>query len=163
MTVLAAEEVTRFGLKPKVALLSHSNFGTADTDSAFKMRAALADLRQRAPDLEIDGEMHGDCALSEKIRADIMPHSTLTGQANLLIMPTVDSANIAFNVLKVLGDAISIGPILLGVARPAHVLTPSVTPRGIANMTAVSVCCAQTLEADGNGNIIYHQHAASHL
>src|SRR5690606_25304950 len=103
MTVLAAEEVKRFGIKPKIALLSHSNFGTGDSESAYKMRSALADLRQRAPDLEIDGEMHGDCALSEKIRNDIMPHSTLTGTANLLIMPTLDAANITFNVMKVLG------------------------------------------------------------
>ncbi|MBU0859960.1 MAG: NADP-dependent malic enzyme, partial [Alphaproteobacteria bacterium] len=148
MVMLATEEVKRFGIKPKVALLSHSNFGTADTDTAFKMRCALADLRQRAPDLEIDGEMHGDCALSEKIRNDILPHSTLTGVANLLIMPTLDAANITFNVMKVLGDAISIGPIVLGLSRSAHILTPAVSPRGIANMTAVAVSCAQTVDAE---------------
>ncbi|MCB9991099.1 MAG: NADP-dependent malic enzyme [Rhodospirillales bacterium] len=147
MTVLAAEEIERFGIKPKIALLSHSNFGTHNNESAFKMRAAVADLRQRAPHLEIDGEMHADAALSEKIREDIMPHSTLTGEANLFIMPGIDSANIAFNMLKVLGGGISIGPILLGVARPAYVLTPSVTPRGIMNVTALASVAAQVDEA----------------
>jgi malate dehydrogenase (oxaloacetate-decarboxylating)(NADP+) len=148
MTLLAAEEIKRFGIKPKVALLSHSNYGTWDTDSAFKMRCALKDLRQRAPDLEIDGEMHGDCALSEKIRQEILPGSTLSGAANLLVMPTLDAANIAFNIVKVLCDAISIGPIVLGLSKPAHILTPAVSPRGIANMTAVAVSCAQTSEAE---------------
>ncbi len=148
MTLLAAEEVSRFGIKPKVALLSHSNFGTHSEDSAFKMRAALADLRQRAPDLEIDGEMHADAALSEKIRQSTMPNSTLEGQANLLIMPNVDSANIAFNMLKILGDAISIGPLLLGVSRPAHIMTPSVTARGIVNVTALAAVAAQINDAE---------------
>src|SRR5690606_21606778 len=143
MTVLAAEEVERFGLKPKIALLSHSNFGTHYNDSAFKMRAALADLRQRAPHLEIDGEMHADAALSEKVRADIMPHSTLTGEANLFIMPGIDSANISFNMVKALAGGISVGPILLGVSRPAYVLTPSVTPRGILNASALACVSAQ--------------------
>ncbi len=150
MTMLAADEVSRFGIKPKVALLSHSNFGTHETASAFKMRSALADLRQRAPDLEIDGEMHADAALSEAIRHITMPNSTLKGEANLFIMPNVDAANIAFNMLKVLGEGISIGPLLLGVARPAHILTPSVTPRGIVNMTALATVGAQVQEL-GNG------------
>ena len=144
MTVLAAEKVQKFGIKPKVALLSQSNFGTHENEASFKMRAALADLRQRAPNLEIDGEMHADAALSEKIRNEVMPNSTLKGQANLFIMPNVDAANIAFNMLKVLGDGISIGPILLGVARPAHILTPSATTRGIVNITALLSVEAQT-------------------
>lgn len=148
MTVLAAEEIERFGLKPRIALLSHSNFGTHNSESAFKMRAALADLRQRAPHLEIDGEMHADAALSETIRQDIMPNSTLTGEANLFIMPGIDSANIAFNMVKVLGGGISIGPILLGVARPAYVLTPSVTARGILNVTALAGVSAQISETE---------------
>ncbi|HTK85639.1 MAG TPA: NADP-dependent malic enzyme [Patescibacteria group bacterium] len=143
MTLLAAEQVRRFGIKPKIALLSHSNFGTHDTESAFKMRAAVADLRQRAPDLEIDGEMHGDSALSEKIRQEIMPNSTLKGEANLFIMPNIDAANITFNMLKVLGEGISIGPLLLGVAAPAHIVTPSVTPRGLVNITAIANVSAQ--------------------
>lgn len=143
MTMLAAEEVRRFGIKPKVALLSHSNFGTHDSDCAYKMRATLADLRQRAPELEIDGEMHADAALSETIRQMIMPNSTLTGEANLFIMPNVDAANITFNMLKILGEGTSIGPILLGVAQPAHILTPSVTTRGIINMTALATVNAQ--------------------
>lgn len=143
MTIMAAEEVKRFGISPKIAMLSHSNFGTHDTESAVRMRSALADLRQRAPHLEIDGEMHGDSALSEQIRKDIMPNSTLHGTANLFVMPSIESANITFNMLKVMGDGISIGPILLGVAKPAHILTPSVTPRGIMNATAVAALGAQ--------------------
>ena len=146
MTLLAAEEVRRFGIIPKVALLSHSNFGTSDCDSAAKMRAAYADLRRRDPELEIDGEMQADAALSEEIRARIMPNSNLTGSANLFIMPNVESANISFNMLKVLADGISIGPLLLGVARPAHILTPSVTPRGIVNVTALATVGAQIHE-----------------
>jgi malate dehydrogenase (oxaloacetate-decarboxylating)(NADP+) len=158
MTMLAVAEVRRFGIKPKVALLSHSNFGTHDTESAFKMRSALADLRQRAPDLEIDGEMQADAALSEKIRGEVMPHSTLKGEANLFIMPGIDSANIAFNMLKILGDAISIGPVLLGIGQPAHILTPSVTTRGLVNMTAVAVVCAQDHEEDTRRKVIQSRH-----
>lgn len=143
MTLLAAEEIKRFGIKPKVALLSHSNFGSQDTETACKMRGAYADIRMRDRELEIDGEMQADTALSEKIRAEIMPNSNLSGQANLFIMPNVESANIAFNMLKVLGEGISIGPLLLGVSRPAHILTPAVTPRGIINATALAVVAAQ--------------------
>lgn len=154
MTVLAAEEVERFGIKPKIALLSHSNFGTHNSENAFKMRAALSDLRQRAPHLEIDGEMHADAALSETIRKDIMPNSTLHGEANLFIMPGIDSANIAFNMVKALGGGISIGPVLLGVSRPAYVLTPSVTPRGIMNVTALASVAAQIAESSGEDNVI---------
>jgi len=138
ITALASEEVKRFGLTPKVALLSHSNFGSMDDPSAVKMREALALIREAMPDLEVDGEMHADAALSEEIRARILPKSTLKGQANLLILPTLDAANIAFNMLKVLGNGISIGPILMGAGKPVHILTPSVTVRGIINMTALA-------------------------
>lgn len=146
MTLMAAEEVRRFGIKPKVALLSHSNFGTIDCDSSKKMRAAYSEIRRRDPDLEIDGEMQADTALSETIRRKIMPNSKLSGQANLFIMPNVESANITFNMLKALSDGISIGPLLLGVARPAHILTPSVTSRGIINVTALATVGAQIFE-----------------
>jgi malate dehydrogenase (oxaloacetate-decarboxylating)(NADP+) len=148
MTLLAAEEIRRFGIKPKVALLSHSNFGTIDSESSNKMRAAYADIRMRDRELEIDGEMQADVALSEKIRAEIMPNSKLTGEANVFIMPNVESANIAFNMLKVLADGISIGPLLLGVSKPAHILTPAVTPRGIVNATAIAAVAAQVAEED---------------
>ena len=147
MTMLAADEVARFGFPPKIALLSHSNFGSYDSPGARKMRAALAALRERAPGLEIDGEMTADAALSVAIRTAVMPHSTLKDQANLFIMPNIDAANIAANMLKVLGEGIAIGPLLLGVARPAHVMTPSVTPRGIVNMTALANVGAQVHEA----------------
>jgi malate dehydrogenase (oxaloacetate-decarboxylating)(NADP+) len=140
MTVLAAEEIRRFGIVPKVALLSHSSFGTADTPTAIKMRRALELLRSRAPELEAEGEMHGDAALSEEIRRQVFPNSRFKGEANLLVMPTLDAANIAFNLLKTAaGDGITIGPILLGAARPAHIITPSATVRRIVNMTALTV------------------------
>jgi malate dehydrogenase (oxaloacetate-decarboxylating)(NADP+) len=140
MTVLAAEEVKRFGLAPKVALLSASNFGSLELASMRKMQRALAILRERAPDLEVEGEMHGDAALSEEIRLRVFPNSRLRGPANLLIMPTVDAANIAFNLLKTAaGDGVTIGPILLGAARAVHILTPSATVRRIVNMTALTV------------------------
>jgi len=139
MTVLAAEEVRRFGIVPKAALLSHSSFGTSDAPTAQKMRQALALILDQAPDLEIEGEMHGDAALSPELRLAAFPHSRLKGEANLLIMPTLDAANIAFNLLKTAaGDGITIGPILLGAARPAHILTPSATVRRIINMVALT-------------------------
>jgi malate dehydrogenase (oxaloacetate-decarboxylating)(NADP+) len=143
MTIMAAEHIRRFGLEPKVALLSHSDFGTHDDPPAQKMRQALALIGAIDPDLEIDGEMHADSALSEETRTTIFPNSRLKGAANLLIMPTLDAANIAFNMLKVLGEAQPIGPILLGAAKPVHILTPSVTPRGIVNISAVAVVDAQ--------------------
>ena len=151
MTLLAAEEVRRFGLAPKVALLSHSSFGTDETPTAVKMRKALSLLRAVAPDLEVDGEMHGDAALSETIRGQVFPGSTLTGQANLLIMPTLDAANIAFNLLKTAaGDGLTVGPLLLGSERPAHILTPTATVRRIINVTALlSVEAAQHAERGG--------------
>ena len=145
MTVLAAEEVRRFGITPKVALLSHSNFGTSDRPSAVKMRHALELVTRRAPDLEVEGEMHGDAALSDDVRAEVFPRSRLKGEANLLIMPTLDAANIAFNLLKTASaDGITIGPILLGCARPVHILTPSATVRRIVNMTALAVVGANS-------------------
>src|SRR6185295_7642489 len=128
MTVLAAEEIRRFGIVPRVALLSHSNFGAADTPTALKMRKALELVQARAPGLEIDGEMHGDAAISEETRNRSFPNSRLKGEANLLVMPTLDAANIAFNLLRVAaGEDITVGPMLLGVARPVHILTPSAT------------------------------------
>ena len=140
MTILAAEEVRRFGMAPKVALLSASNFGSVALPSAEKMRRALALLHERAPELEVEGEMHGDAALSEEIRLKVFPNSRLRGEANLLIMPTLDAANIAFNLLKTAaGDGVTIGPILLGAQRTVHILTPSATVRRIVNMTALTV------------------------
>ena len=139
-TLLAAEEVRRFGIAPKVALLSHSSFGGHDTPTAEKMRALLARLRDVAPELEVEGEMHGDAALDEQIRAQVFPNSRLKGQANLLIMPNLDAANIAFNLLKVAaGDNLTVGPILLGSRKPAHILTPTATVRRIVNVTALAV------------------------
>jgi malate dehydrogenase (oxaloacetate-decarboxylating)(NADP+) len=143
MTIMAAEQVRRFGLEPKVALVSHSDFGTHDDPPAAKMRQALAEITALAPDLEIEGEMAADSALSEEIRKEIFPHSRLKGSANLLIMPTLDAANIAFNMMKVLGEAQPIGPILLGAAKPAHILTPSATARGVVNISAVATVDAQ--------------------
>ena len=140
MAVLAAEEVRRFGIVPKAALLSASSFGSLELPSSRKMQRALALINERAPELEIEGEMHGDAALSEEIRLRMFPGSRLRGEANLLIMPTLDAANIAFNLLKTAaGDGITIGPILLGAARAAHILTPSATVRRIVNMTALTV------------------------
>jgi malate dehydrogenase (oxaloacetate-decarboxylating)(NADP+) len=143
MTVLAAEEIRRFGIVPKVALLSASNFGSVDLPSARKMQQALAILNERAPDLEVEGEMHGDTALSDDIRQRVFPHSRMRGEANLLVMPTMDAANISFNLLKVASsENVTIGPILLGAARPVHILTPSATVRRIVNMTALAVADA---------------------
>jgi len=140
ITIMAAEEMRRFGIEPKIALLSHSNFGSSNVASAQKMRDTLALLRERAPELEVDGEMHGDLALDAKLRAEILPDSTLTGEANLLVLPNIDAANIAYNLLKVAaGDGVAIGPILLGAAKPVHILTPSATVRRIVNMTALTV------------------------
>jgi malate dehydrogenase (oxaloacetate-decarboxylating)(NADP+) len=140
MTLLAAEEIRNFGIQPKVALLSHSTFGTQDTPTSIKMREVLAMLHQRAPELEVEGEMHGDAALDEQIRLAAFPNSKLKGQANLLIMPTLDAANISFNLLKVAaGDNLTVGPILLGAAKPVHILTPTATVRRIVNMTALTV------------------------
>ena len=140
ITILAAEEMRRFGLLPRAALLSHSNFGSSDSESAKKMRAALGIIQKNAPELEIDGEMHGDVALDSALRQAMMPDSPLTGDANLLVMPNIDAANIAYNLLKTAsGNGVAVGPILLGCAKPVHILTPSATVRRIVNMTALCV------------------------
>ncbi|MDZ4298568.1 MAG: NADP-dependent malic enzyme [Moraxellaceae bacterium] len=140
MTVLAAESVRNFGITPKIALCSHSNFGGEETESASKMRKVFELLMERAPELEFDGEMHGDAALDETIRNNLFPNSRLKGAANLLIMPNVDAANISFNLLKTAsGNGITVGPILLGAAKPVHILTPSASVRRIVNMTALAV------------------------
>jgi malate dehydrogenase (oxaloacetate-decarboxylating)(NADP+) len=146
ITVLAAEEMRRFGVQPKAALLSHSNFGSSNFPSAVKMREALALVQQRAPWLEIDGEMHGDAALDASHRREIMPRSTLTGEANLLVMPDIDAANISYNLLKTTaGGGIAVGPVLLGAAKPVHILTPSATVRRIVNMAALTVADANAV------------------
>jgi len=147
MTLLAADAVRGFGIMPKAALVSHSSFGASDTDSARKMRRALAMIRERAPGLEIDGEMHADAALVQSIRNAAVPDSRLTGTANLLIMPNLDSANIGFNLLKAAADGLPIGPMLLGMTKPIHVVVPSVTARGIVNLSALAVVEAQEAEA----------------
>ncbi|HXE20697.1 MAG TPA: NADP-dependent malic enzyme [Castellaniella sp.] len=144
MTILAAEEVRRFGVVPKVALLSHSNFGSRPTASSRKMAEARRLITQRAPDLEVDGEMHADSALSEAIRLKSYPDSTLKGPANLLITPNLDTGNITYNMLKMTGShGVAMGPVLLGAARPVHILTTSSTVRRIVNMTALAVVDAQ--------------------
>ncbi|HLL19788.1 MAG TPA: NADP-dependent malic enzyme [Rubrivivax sp.] len=151
ITVLAAEEMMRFGVQPRAALLSHSNFGSSDSTSAVKMRRTLALLREQAAWLEVDGEMHGDVALDTGLRKKLMPNSTLSGEANLLVLPNIDAANIAYNLLKAAaGGGIAIGPVLLGAAQPVHVLTPSATVRRIVNMTALTVADAEAGRA-GNG------------
>jgi len=144
ITVMAAEEMQRFGIQPKAALLSHSNFGTSDHPSALKMRRTLLLLREQAPWLEVDGEMHGDIALDAVARHKLMPRSTLQGEANLLVLPNIDAANIAYNLLKTAaGGGIAIGPVLLGADKPVHVLTASATVRRIVNMTALTVADAE--------------------
>ncbi|MCH6582790.1 MAG: NADP-dependent malic enzyme, partial [Proteobacteria bacterium] len=147
MTLLAAEEIRRFGITPKAALLSHSTFGSFDTESSHKMRAAVEILHQRAPELEVDGEMHAEAALSEEIRQATFPASKLKGPANLLIAPNIESAHIAHGLLKMLGGGVSVGPMLLGAAKPAHVVTQSITVRGLVNMSALTVVQAQ-VESD---------------
>ena len=146
ITAMAAEEMRRFGVQPKAALLSHSNFGTSDHPSAVKMRRTLSLLREQAPWLEVDGEMHGDLALDAAARQALMPRTTLTGEANLLVLPNIDAANIAYNLLKTAaGGGIAIGPVLLGAAKPVHILTPSATVRRIVNLTALTVADANAI------------------
>jgi malate dehydrogenase (oxaloacetate-decarboxylating)(NADP+) len=148
MTLLAADEVRCFGIHPKVALLSRSNFGTTETASAVKMREAVRMLGAAAPELEVDGEMHADAAISETIREAVLPNSRLRGQANLLVMPNVDAANIAYNILKMLGGGVTVGPILVGAAHSVHVLTQSATVRGLVNMSALAVARANARKRD---------------
>jgi malate dehydrogenase (oxaloacetate-decarboxylating)(NADP+) len=139
MTVMAAAAIRRFGITPKAALVSHSNFGSRDSESAFKMRDALQLVREQAPDLEVDGEMHGESAISEMLRHKVMPATTLSGEANLLVFPNLDAANITMGVVRAMTDGLHVGPILLGTAMPAHILAPSVTSRGVVNMAALAV------------------------
>ncbi|MBA2411883.1 MAG: NADP-dependent malic enzyme [Burkholderiaceae bacterium] len=146
MTVLAAEQLKRLGIAPRAALVSHSSFGSSDAPSATKMRQALALIRELAPDLEVDGEMHADSAVDDAVRKSTMPFSSLTGDANLVVCPNLDSANIAYNLLKATaGNNIAIGPMLLGVAKPANILTPAATVRRIVNMTAITVLEANSV------------------
>jgi malate dehydrogenase (oxaloacetate-decarboxylating)(NADP+) len=145
MAVACAEHVRRFGIVPRIALVCHSDFGSSETRSAQKMRHAVDLIRSRAPELEVDGEMQADTALSQMIRERVLPSSTLKGEANVLIMPNLDAANVAYQFTKVLADALPVGPILIGPAKPAHILTPSVTARGVVNMTAIAVVEAQAL------------------
>ena len=148
MTIQGAAHIRWFGIEPKVALLSASNFGTRPmVASANKMREALHILRHRAPDLEVDGEMHADAALSEEFRDTVLPSSVLRGEANFLVFPSLDAANIGLNLIKAMTDALHVGPILLGAARPAHVLTASTTSRGVVNMTAIAAVDAQTFQS----------------
>jgi len=139
MTIMSAAAIRRFGIAPKAALVSHSNFGSRDSESAEKMRRAIALVQAQAPDLEADGEMHGDSAISEVLRKRVMPSSTLSGEANLLVFPNIDAANISLGLLKSMMDGLHVGPILLGAAQPAHILSPSVTSRGVVNMAALAV------------------------
>ena len=145
-TLMAAREIRRFGIKPRAALVSHSNFGSRESDSAGKMRRAIQLIREMDPDLEADGEMHGDSAISEALRERVMPNSALTGEANLLVFPTLDAANITLGVVKTMTDALHVGPILLGGAKPAHILSPSVTSRGVVNMATLAVVEASVPE-----------------
>ena len=141
---MAADELRRFGIEPNVALLSHSNFGSSNSASARKMRKACEILHATSPDLNVDGEMHGDAALSVEMRDKLHPDSRLKGEANLLVMPNLDAANISFNLMKVAnGDGVSVGPILLGAAKPVHIVTPSATVRRLVNMTALAVVDAK--------------------
>jgi len=145
-TVAAAEQVRSFGVTPKVALLSHSNFGSSRAPSAKKMGKAAKILRERCPDLIIDGEMHAEVAFNEDLREQIVGESRLDGAANLLVFPNLDAANITLEMLKTLDNGLLVGPILLGAKLPAHVVTPAVSSRGILNMTAIAVKDAQMTE-----------------
>lgn len=146
MTVLGADVVRRFGMTPKVALISHSNFGNADTPSARKMRDAVAALRERAPDLEVEGEMHADSAISPQLRQRVFPNARLNGAANLLVFANLEAANGAFNLLKAAGDGLAVGPLLVGAAKPVHIVTPSISARGLVNMSALAVVDSQARE-----------------
>ena len=146
MTLMAVKEMKRFGIEPRVALLSHSNMGSSDTHTSLKVREAVRMLHEDHPDLMVEGEMHADNALDEDLRKRSFPNSKLDGTANLFIMPNLDSANISFNMIRKLADGLVIGPIMIGAAKPAHVMTASVTARGIVNMSAVAV--AEAMEEE---------------
>jgi malate dehydrogenase (oxaloacetate-decarboxylating)(NADP+) len=146
ITILAAQEVRRFGIVPKAALICHSNFGSRDSESARKMRAALEIIRKDAPELEVDGEMQGGSALDEALRKRAMPNSTLTGEANLLVFPNLDAASISLGLVRTMMDGLHVGPILLGTAKPAHILSQTVTSRGVVNMAALAVVEASQAE-----------------
>ena len=148
MAILASEEVRLFGVEPKIAFVSHSNFGTTDLPSARKMRRAVQLLQREHPELEGEGEMHSDAAINERMRERAFPENLLEGSANLLIMPSLDAAHISYNLMKVLGDGLPVGPVLIGAAQPAHVMTASVTARGLVNMTALAVIEAQAAETE---------------
>ena len=148
MAILASEEVRLFGVEPKIAFVSHSNFGTTDLPSARKMRRAVQLLQREHPELEVEGEMHSDAAINERMRERAFPENLLEGTANLLIMPSLDAAHISYNLMKVLGDGLPVGPVLIGAAQPAHVMTASVTARGLVNMTALAVIEAQAAETE---------------
>ncbi|MEO7251281.1 MAG: phosphate acyltransferase, partial [Arenimonas sp.] len=139
----AAYRLRLFGINPKVALISHSNFGSVDTPSARKMSRALEIMREKNPKLEAEGEMHVDAALSPEVRSKMFPDSRLEGAANLLVLPNLDAANTAYNLSRVMSDGIGIGPVLMGMGKPAHVLTPSATVRRVVNMTAIAAVEAQ--------------------
>lgn len=150
MTSLAVDELQRFGMSPRVALLSHSSFGSDETPTAVKMREALRLLHERRPDISAEGEMHGDAALDAGIRHQVFPNALMREDANLLVFPTLDAANIAFNLIKTAsGDGMTVGPILLGTAKPVHILTPTATVRRIVNMTALTVVDAGQAERQG--------------
>jgi malate dehydrogenase (oxaloacetate-decarboxylating)(NADP+) len=146
MTMLGADVVRRFGMNPKVALISHSNFGNADTPSARKMRAAVVKLRDRVPDMEVEGEMHADSAVNPVLRQRVFPNARLSGAANLLVYPNLEAANGAFNLLKAAGDGLAVGPLLVGAAKPVHIVTPSISARGLVNMSALAVVDSQSRE-----------------
>jgi len=151
VTLMAADKIRIFGIRPRIALLSHSAFGSHQDDSAEKMKTALSMLRARDPELEVEGEMTADMALDESYRKHVFPNSRLRGPANLLVMPSQDTAHIAFNMARVISNGVTVGPILLGLARPAHVLTPSASVRRIVNMTAIVVVEAQIYEKSVSG------------
>ena len=146
-TLQASFRLKLFGIEPKVALLSHSNFGSHDDPSARKMRQVREILKARVPKLEVDGEMMADTAWDEDLRVRIMPNTTLKGRANLYVMPNIDAANITYNMVRVMTDGVAIGPILMGIDKPAHVLTPASTPRRVVNMTAIAAVEAQIRKA----------------
>ena len=149
-TIAASKQIELFGIKPKVALLSHSNFGSSKAPSASKMQKAVKMLHERVPGLEVDGEMHAEAALNERLRRDLIQDGALNGAANLLVFPSLDAANSALGLVKSIERGLLVGPILLGAALPAHIVTPGVSARGILNMTAIAVKDAQNLEKESS-------------